>query len=48
MGMSPEAAESYNGQQGDLWDAHKDMFVATIGAIIAGLAERIMLIRNKP
>ena len=48
MGMSPEAAESYNGQQGDLWDAHKDMFVATIGAIIAGLAERVMLIRNKP
>lgn len=37
IGLSPEEAENYNGQQGDIWDAHKDMFLATIGAIIAGL-----------
>ena len=43
IGLSPEEAENYNGQQGDLWDAHKDMFLATIGSIITGL---ILLIRT--
>ncbi|KJH62147.1 DUF2238 domain-containing protein [Acinetobacter calcoaceticus] len=38
IGLSPEEAENYNGQQGDMWDAHKDMLLATIGAIIYGLA----------
>ena len=33
--LSPEAAESYNGQQGDPWDAHADMLLATIGALLA-------------
>ena len=33
--LSPEAAEAYNGQQGDVWDAHKDMALALIGGIIA-------------
>lgn len=37
IGLSPEEAENYNGQQGDIWDAHKDMFIATIGSIITGL-----------
>jgi putative membrane protein len=32
--MSPEAAEAYNGQQGDIWDAHMDMLLATIGALL--------------
>ena len=32
--LSPEAAESYNGQQGDIWDAHMDMFLATLGALL--------------
>lgn len=31
--MSPQDAESYNGQQGDLWDAHADMLLATLGAL---------------
>lgn len=35
--MAPKDAENYNGQQGDMWDAHKDMAVATLGAIIAWL-----------
>ena len=39
IGMSPEAAEKYNGQQGDMWDAHKDMLMATIGTIIYGLGQ---------
>jgi putative membrane protein len=30
--LSPKAAESYNGQQGDIWDAHADMLLATLGA----------------
>lgn len=33
--MSPEAAEAYNGQQGDVWDAHKDMALALVGGITA-------------
>ncbi|GAB2522923.1 DUF2238 domain-containing protein [Lysobacter humi (ex Lee et al. 2017)] len=31
--LSPEAAEAYNGQQGDPWDAHADMLLATLGAL---------------
>lgn len=34
--MSPDQAEAYNGQQGDMWDAHMDMLLATIGAMVAG------------
>ena len=38
MGLSPEDTENYNGQQGDIWDAHQDMLLATVGAIITGIA----------
>jgi len=33
--LSPEDAEAYNGQQGDVWDAHKDMALALLGGLIA-------------
>lgn len=33
IGLSPETAENYNGQQGDIWDAHTDMFLASVGAM---------------
>jgi putative membrane protein len=33
--MSPKDAESYNGQQGDMWDAQKDMGLAMLGASIS-------------
>ena len=33
--MSPEDAEGYNGQQGDMWDAQKDMFLALLGSTVA-------------
>lgn len=33
--LSPQAAEAYNGQQGDPWDAHTDMLLATLGSLIA-------------
>ena len=44
MGLSPEEAENYNGQQGDIWDAHKDMLLATVGAICTGV---FMLITHR-
>lgn len=33
MTMSGKDAEAYNGQQGDGWDAHKDMLLATVGSL---------------
>lgn len=33
MTLSGEDAESYNGQQGDMWDAHKDILIATLGSL---------------
>jgi len=33
---APDQAERYNGQQGDMWDAQKDMALAGLGAISAG------------
>jgi len=38
MVVSPEAAENYNGQQGDMFDAQKDTFLAFIGSIISAAA----------
>jgi putative membrane protein len=32
--FSPEMAESYNGQQGDVWDPQKDLALAWLGAIV--------------
>ncbi|MEG0194155.1 MAG: DUF2238 domain-containing protein [Stenotrophomonas sp.] len=34
LALSPEAAEAYNGQQGDMWDAHADMLLATLGSLL--------------
>ena len=33
--VSPAHAEAYNGQQGDFWDAQKDMAIAFAGSIFA-------------
>lgn len=33
--LAPETAERYNGQQGDMWDAQKDMALAFLGALCA-------------
>lgn len=35
--FAPDWAEHYNGQQGDVWDAQKDMALAAVGAVV-GLA----------
>jgi len=41
MAMAPDWAEHYNGQQGDLWDAQKDMLLAACGAVV-GLAAALL------
>ncbi len=33
--LSPESVENYNGQQGDMWDPHKDMALAFLGSSIS-------------
>lgn len=33
--LFPEQGMSYLGTQGDIWDAQKDMFAATLGAVLA-------------
>ena len=38
MALSPNDADAYNGQQGDIWDAHKDMAFAMLGALAALVA----------
>ena len=38
MTLAPDVAEAYNGQQGDMWDAHADMALAAFGALVTSLA----------
>jgi putative membrane protein len=33
--LFPAQGAAYLGSQGDIWDAQKDMFLATLGAILA-------------
>jgi putative membrane protein len=44
--LAPDLAEAYNGQQGDIWDPHKDMAFALLGAIVAAAVQRIGSLRN--
>ena len=37
--LSPDDIESYNGQQGDIWDAHKDMMCAILGSCLVALLQ---------
>jgi len=43
MLFSPDQAEAYNGQQGDLWDAQKDMALALAGSVFVG---GVMVVRS--
>lgn len=36
--LAPDWADAYNGQQGDIWDAQKDMALAWLGSMIAAVA----------
>ncbi len=42
--MSSEGAENYNGQQGDMWDPHKDMALAMLGSTMMSF---VYLWKNK-
>jgi putative membrane protein len=33
--LAAQDADAYNGQQGDMWDAQKDMALALLGALIS-------------
>jgi putative membrane protein len=46
--MSPEAAEAYNGQQGDPFDAQKDMGLALLGSLAASPFVHVVLPRERP
>ena len=35
--VSSEAANNYNGQQGDMWDAQKDMALALVGSTLSAI-----------
>jgi len=37
LGMAGDVAERYNGQQGDMWDAQKDMAFAALGAFASAI-----------
>jgi putative membrane protein len=46
--LSPQRGEDFVGMQGDMWDAQKDMFVATMGAVVAmGVVAGVRLIRRR-
>lgn len=44
--LAPDQVEAYNGQQGDMWDPHKDMALALLGSIIT-TAWLLLRIRRK-
>jgi putative membrane protein len=46
MVLSPSDAGAYNGEQGDLWDAHRDMSCAFIGALLALMIWRVVRRRS--
>ena len=46
MVLSPADAGAYNGEQGDIWDAHRDMSCAFIGALLALVIWRVVRRRS--
>lgn len=47
VGLSPADAEAYNGQQGDMFDAPKDMAMAFLGSMVLLIAMSLRSLRNK-
>jgi putative membrane protein len=41
MVLAPGDADAYNGQQGDMWDAQKDMALAMVGSLIMAVVVRV-------
>ncbi|WP_158840905.1 DUF2238 domain-containing protein [Saccharothrix deserti] len=48
VALAPDLAEAYNGQQGDMWDAHKDMALALLGGIVSLLLVATRTRRRPP
>jgi putative membrane protein len=46
--VAPEVGSAYLGTQGDVWDAQKDMAVATLGALIAMVITALINWRYNP
>jgi putative membrane protein len=46
--VDPKAGTAYLGTQGDQWDAEKDMALAALGAVLAGLFEWRLERRTRP
>ena len=46
--LSPEDAEGYNGQQGDMFDAQKDMALAMLGSTIVAFFYLFGTLKQKP
>jgi putative membrane protein len=44
MVLAPNDANAYNGQQGDMWDAQKDMALAMVGSVVTAI---VIAIRSK-
>ena len=44
--LSPQRGEEFVGMQGDIWDAQQDMFLATLGAMIAMSATALVRLRQ--
>lgn len=47
LGLAPEQAGAYNGEQGDMYDSQKDMAVANLGALLALVPSNSALRRAK-
>lgn len=45
--LSSEAADNYNGQQGDIWDAQKDMALALLSSSIFAISIFLVVIKNE-
>ena len=45
MSFGGDLGQAYLGTQGDIWDAHKDMAIASLGALIAMLITAAINIR---
>lgn len=45
LGLAPDQAGAYNGEQGDMYDGQKDMAMANLGAVLALLPARAALPR---
>ncbi len=44
--LSPQRGEEFVGMQGDIWDAQQDMFLATLGAMVAMGAVALLRVRQ--